>query len=57
MDKFGILHLKPCFKTISDEIERLRLKFGHLLAREFSVSLVYKDVKLTEWSGVFTDIG
>jgi len=25
-DKFGILHVKPCFKIISDEIERLRLK-------------------------------
>jgi len=23
-DKFGILHLKPCFKVVSDEIERLR---------------------------------
>jgi len=39
-DKFGILHLK-CFKIVSDEIESLRLKFGHmLLAREFSVSVV-----------------
>jgi len=34
-DKFSIFHLKPCFKIVSDEIERLRLKFGHvLLARE-----------------------
>jgi len=24
---FGILHLKPCFKIVSDEIEQLRLKF------------------------------
>jgi len=40
-DKFGILHLKLCFKIVSDEIEWLRLKFGHmLLAREFSVSVV-----------------
>jgi len=31
--KFGILflQLKPCFKIISDEIERLRLKFGQML--------------------------
>jgi len=40
MVKFGILHLKPCFKIVSDEIEWLRLKFGHmLLAREFYVFL------------------
>jgi len=26
-DKFDILHLKPSFKIVSDEIERLRLKF------------------------------
>jgi len=40
-DKFGILHLKPCSKIVFDEIERLRLKFGHmLLVREFSVSVV-----------------
>jgi len=38
---FGILHLKPCFKIISNEIEGLRLKFGDmLLARGFSVSVV-----------------
>jgi len=24
-----VLHLKPCFKIVSDEIEWLRLKFGH----------------------------
>jgi len=40
-DKFCILLLKPCFKIVSDEIERLRLQFGHmLLAQEFSVSVV-----------------
>jgi len=40
-DKFGILHLKLCFKIVSDEIEQLRLKFGHmLLSREFSVYVV-----------------
>jgi len=39
-DKFGILHLKPFFRFVSDEIKRLRLKFGHmLLSREFSVSV------------------
>jgi len=26
-----ILHLKPCFKIVSVEIERLTLKFGHML--------------------------
>jgi len=30
-DNFGILHLKPCFKIVSDEIVWLRLKFGHML--------------------------
>jgi len=29
-DKFGILHLKPCFKIVSDEIERLRFYHPHL---------------------------
>jgi len=40
-DKFDILHLKPSFKIVSDEIERLRLKFWHkLLSQEFSFSVV-----------------
>jgi len=30
-DKFSILHLKSCFKFISDEIEQLRMKFGQML--------------------------
>jgi len=30
-DKFGILHLKSCFKIVSDELERLSLKLGHML--------------------------
>jgi len=40
-DKFDILHLQPCFNIVSNEIERLRLKFGHmLLSREILVSVV-----------------
>jgi len=30
-DKFSILHLKPCFKIVSERIGRLRLKFRHML--------------------------
>ena len=33
--KFGILHLKPCLQIVSDEIEQLRLKFGHILSALF----------------------
>jgi len=32
-DKFYILHLKPCFKVVSEEIE-LRLKFGQIAAED-----------------------
>jgi len=39
-DKFSNLHLKPYFKVVSKEIERLKLQFGHmLLAQEISVSV------------------